>query len=292
MRFTLTEYMLNDEGELIESEEALTKNIAIFLSTIIKIYHIFPKKLFVVISGIVSFLLIAITLISAFFNYDKMDLDTITLDSILSLFTLEFIVLLLLVIVISFVLLLIKGFYNYIDKTEKHISNYKDKLELIKEQNMVQPIFLNKNLIKNMISEIKNYISLKESGEIIEKYISVIDIKLGNNKIIEITASNKDISFIDKRMILEIYKQTQIRGHLVHDSYGLVSVVAYSGETFKSILIDPEPEYDYWEKMTVYLGKNTCESVDDLYLKVYIPEDILQTNEDTLNGLLTGLNQL
>ena len=286
----------SDEGELSKSDEVLIKNIAIILGHIIKIYHSFPKKLF----AILSVLFFIINAISAIFEYDKIDFDKLTLNTILNTLTLE---ILILVIIISFAISLIKGFYNYIDKNEKRIFEMKhdyskthtdctDKIELIKEQNIARPIFIDKYLIKNMISEIENYINLKANNEIIEKYIPVLEIKLVSNKIIEITASKNDNSIIAERMIFEIWRQKQIAGHSFHDPYGLVSVFAHPKGSFKSILINSQPEDDYWNEMIVDLKDNNCKRVDDFYLKIYIPEDISRTDEDTLNNLLIGLNQL
>ena len=289
--------MPNDESELSESEEALTKNIAIILGHVIKIYHSFPKKLFAILSA----LLFIINTISSIFEYDKIDLDTLTLDIILNTLTLE---ILILVIIFSFAISLIKGFYNYIDKNEKRIYKMEhdfltadtdciDKLELIKEQNIAKPIFTNNSLIKNMIREIENYIKLKENHELLEKYLPILEVKLASNKTIEITASNDDdSSIIAKRMIFEIYRKKQISGFSVYDPYGLVSVIAPSEESFKSILIDSQPEGDYWDKTVVYLKENTCKRVDDFYLKIENPKEISRTTNGTLYDLLHGLNQL
>lgn len=295
--------MLNEEGELTESEEAFTKNTAIFLTNLIRIYNVFPKKLFIIISFIISLLIMGIEIFSAIFEYDKIDVNTITLDGILNLFTLELVFLIIMFIVISFSILLTKSFYDYIVKKEQIISEMKqnisrivtdcnDKLELMEGQNAAQPIFIDKDLIQNMIVEIENYINLKENKEINEKYLSVLEVKLGSNKIIEITASKNGSSFIGERMIFEIWRKKQIRGSFVHDSYGLVSVYSCSEDSFKSILIDSIPEADYWDEMVIELKEKISKHVDDLYLKVYIPKNIIRTDKDTLNNLLTGLKQL
>lgn len=286
--------MPSDEGELSKSEEVSAKNIAIILRHVIKIYHSFPKKFF----GYLFTLSVIVTFISAIFEYDKIPLDTITLESILN--NLEILIFL---IIISVVISLIKGFYNYIDENEERISKmeqdysktYADctnKIDLIKEQNIARPIFIDKNLIKNLISEIENYINLKTNDEIIEKYLHVLEIKLMNNKTIEITASMDDSSIIAERMIFEMWYQKQIDGVSVHDSYGLVSVFAHSKDSFKSILIDSQPEDDFWDKMVVDLRDKTSKRVDNFYLKIFIPKEISRTDEHTLNNLLTGLNQL
>lgn len=295
--------MVNEEGELTESEEAFTKNTAIFLTNLIRIYNIFPKKLFILISGLISLLIIGIEIFSAIFEYDKIDANTITLDGILNLFTLKLVFLIIMFIVISFSILLTKSFCKYIVKKEQIISEMKqnisrivtdcnDKLKLMEGQNAAQPIFINKDLIQNMIVEIENYINLKENKEIKEKYLSVLEVKLGNNKIIEITASKNGSSLIGERMIFEICRKKQIRGSLVHDPYGLVSVYSCSEDSFKSILIDSRPEVDYWDEMFIDLKEKIFKHVDDLYLKVYIPKEIIRTDKDTLSNLLTGLKQL
>ena len=292
--------MPNDESELSESEDALIKNIAIILGNVTKIYQSFPKQLFIIITGLISALLFIINIISAIFEYDKIDF-AIVLDIILNPL---FFVILILIIIISFVISLIKGFYNYISKNEKSIYKMEqdllktdtdciDKLELIKQQNIAKPIFTNNSLIKNMIREIENYIKLKENHELLEKYLPILEVKLASNKTIEITASNDDdSSIIAKRMIFEIYRKKQISGFSVYDPYGLVSVIAPSEESFKSILIDSQPEGDYWDKTVVYLKENTCKRVDDFYLKIENPKEISRTTNGTLYDLLHGLNQL
>lgn len=295
--------MLNEEGKLTESEEAFTKNTAIFLTNLIRIYNIFPKKFFIIISFFISLLIMGIEIFSAIFEYDKIDVNTITVDSILNLFTLELVFLIIMFIVISFSILLTKSFYDYIVKKEQIISEMKqnisrivtdcnDKLELMEGQNAAQPIFIDKDLIQNMMVEIENYINLKENNEINEKYLSALEVKLGSNNIIEITASKNGSSLIGERMIFEIWRKKQIRGSFVHDSYGLVSVYSCSEDSFKSILIDSSPEADYWDEMVIDLKEKISKHVDDLYLKVYIPKDIIRTDKDTLNNLLTGLKQL
>ena len=57
-------------------------------------------------------------------------------------------------------------------------------------------------------------------------------------------------------------------------------------------MIDSQHEIDFWDKMFEDLRENTFKRVDNFYLKIYIPEEISQTNKDTLDNLLTGLNQL
>lgn len=270
------------------NEEELSKNIAIFISTNFKILYSIPRKLLAILAS----LSIIIGLFTSIFEYEKLEIATV-----FNSFTISIVVILLL---LSFLISLCKGFYDYIDEKEKKIeemeksiseneNDFRNKLELIREQYNEQPIFMDKNLIKNLIREIENYIYLKNNAQITEEFLPILEVKLVNNKRIEITAINRNNFYIDKRMIFELYHRKSILGHPINDAYGLVSVIASSGESFKAILIDVQPEESYWEKIFHDLKENKCINCDELYLKIYIPENVLRTNITVLNNIIEGL---
>lgn len=268
-------------------DEDSNENLSIIISTCLKILSLIPKKLFsklLIISTILG-------LISSIFEYNKLDISTP-----LSWFSITNVII---VLLLSLVISLTKGFYDYIHENQKEIfhikeshlkteNELKDKIELIKTQYNEKPTFLDKNLIKNLIKETENYIYIKNHPQIIEEYLPIIKIKRINERI-EISALNKHKHNLDIRMIFRLYRRKMILGYPFHDEYGLVSVMTRLDEFFNVILIDVQPEEKFWASVFSNLKEGSLPNDNDFYLKIYIPENILQTDVNTLNNMIEGL---
>ena len=93
-------------------------------------------------------------------------------------------------------------------------------------------------------------------------------------------------------MIFELLKKKQIGGTDVYDSFGLVSVLNNSAESFKSILIDTQPENSYWQNVLKNLRKNKKQTCDNFYFKIYVPPKLLEADKESLKNIEDVLKKL